>query len=423
MTKGFKQNVEEALWLDYGKTIKEAETIELYNAVSKAAMAVVGRDFGEKAKKAEGKKACYLSAEFLIGRMVYNNLLSLGLFNQFTELMTENGVDFRILEEIEDAALGNGGLGRLAACFLDSGATNGITLNGYGIRYKYGLFKQYFEDGFQKEMPDDWTRMGDPWSERREDDAVVVEFKGQSVRAVPYDSPVIGYGGKKINLLRLWQAEPMEYFHFDLFNDQKYDKAAKDKVDADAICAVLYPNDTTDAGKKLRLKQQYFFSSATLQDIVRTYKQKYGDDFSHFSSEYAVQLNDTHPTVAIPEFIRLMMEKEGMTFAKAFKLARETFAYTNHTIMAEALEKWGVNLFKAVIPNVYKYIVMLQMALVKELVMLKVEKENQQQYFIIDGERIHMARMAIFASHSTNGVAQIHTEIFKNDALKEWYAL
>ena len=212
MTKGFKQNVEEALWLDYGKTIKEAETIELYNAVSKAAMAVVGRDFGEKAKKAEGKKACYLSAEFLIGRMVYNNLLSLGLFNQFTELMTENGVDFRILEEIEDAALGNGGLGRLAACFLDSGATNGITLNGYGIRYKYGLFKQYFEDGFQKEMPDDWTRMGDPWSERREDDAVVVEFKGQSVRAVPYDSPVIGYGGKKINLLRLWQAEPMEYF-------------------------------------------------------------------------------------------------------------------------------------------------------------------------------------------------------------------
>ncbi len=423
MTKGFKQNVEEALWLDYGKTIKEAETIELYNAVSKAAMAVVGRDFGEKAKKAEGKKACYLSAEFLIGRMVYNNLLSLGLFNQFTELMTENGVDFRILEEIEDAALGNGGLGRLAACFLDSGATNGITLNGYGIRYKYGLFKQYFEDGFQKEMPDDWTRMGDPWSERREDDAVVVEFKGQSVRAVPYDSPVIGYGGKKINLLRLWQAEPMEYFHFDLFNDQKYDKAAKDKVDADAICAVLYPNDTTDAGKKLRLKQQYFFSSATLQDIVRTYKQKYGDDFSHFSSEYAVQLNDTHPTVAIPEFIRLMMEKEGMTFAKAFKLARETFAYTNHTIMAEALEKWGVNLFKAVIPNVYKYIVMLQKALVKELVMLKVEKENQQQYFIIDGERIHMARMAIFASHSTNGVAQIHTEILKNDALKEWYAL
>ncbi len=423
MTNGFKQNVEEALKLDCGKSVKTASTIELYNAVSKAAMSAVGRDFGEKAKNAQGKKACYLSAEFLIGRMVYNNLLNLGLFNQFTELMTENGIDIRVFEEIEDAALGNGGLGRLAACFLDSGATNGITLNGYGIRYKYGLFKQYFEDGFQKETADDWTKMGDPWSERHEEDAVVVDFKGQSVRAIPYDSPVIGYGAKKINLLRLWQAEPMENFHFDLFNDQKYDKAAKNRVEADAICAVLYPNDTTDAGKKLRLKQQYFFSSATLQDLIRTYKKKYGSDFSRFSAEYAIQLNDTHPTVAIPEFIRLMMEEEGMSFARALKLAKETFAYTNHTIMAEALEKWGVSLFKAVIPNVYKYVVMLQKALVKELTALKVAEKDQKQYFIIDGELIHMARMAIFASHSTNGVAQIHTEILKNDALKEWYAL
>lgn len=423
MKNGFKQNVEEILRLDYGKEVKTADTIELYNAVSKAAMVFIGRDFGQKAKTAEGKKACYLSAEFLIGRMVYNNLLNLGLFNQFSELMSENGVDIRVFEEIEDAALGNGGLGRLAACFLDSGATNGITLNGYGIRYKYGLFKQYFEDGFQKETADDWMKMGDPWSERAEEDTVVVEFKGQSIKAVPYDSPVIGYGGKKINTLRLWQAEPMENFQFELFNDQKYDKAAKDKVDADAICAVLYPNDTTDAGKKLRLKQQYFFSSATLQDVIRTYKEKYGDDFGHFSAEYAIQLNDTHPTVAIPEFIRLMMEKENMTFAKALKLAKEVFAYTNHTIMAEALEKWGVNLFKAVIPNVYKYVVMLQKALVKELVSFDVAEDEQQQYYIIDGGLIHMARMAIFASHSTNGVAQIHTDILKNDALKEWYAL
>ncbi len=423
MKNGFKQNVEEILRLDYDKDVKTAGTIELYNAVSKAAMVAVGRDFASKAKTAEGKKACYLSAEFLIGRMVYNNLLNLGLFNQFSELMSENGVDIRVFEEIEDAALGNGGLGRLAACFLDSGAANGITLNGYGIRYKYGLFKQYFEDGFQRETADDWMKMGDPWSERTEADAVVVEFKGQSVRAIPYDSPVIGYGGKKVNTLRLWQAEPMENFKFDLFNDQKYDKAAKDRVEADAICAVLYPNDTTDAGKKLRLKQQYFFSSATLQDVIRTYKEKYGDDFSHFSAEYAIQLNDTHPTVAIPEFIRLMMEKENMTFTKALKLAKETFAYTNHTIMAEALEKWSVNLFKAVLPNVYKYVVMLQKALVKELAAFKVAEEDQKQYYIVDGGLIHMARMAIFASHSTNGVAQIHTDILKNDALKEWYAL
>ena len=423
MTNNFKQNVEQILCLDYDREVKTASTIELYNAVSKAAMISIGRDFNEKAKTTPGKKACYLSAEFLIGRMVYNNLLNLGLFNQFTELMTENGVDIRVFEEIEDAALGNGGLGRLAACFLDSGATNGITLNGYGIRYKYGLFKQYFEDGFQRETADDWMKMGDPWGQRAEADTVVVEFKGQSVKAVPYDSPVIGYGGKKINMLRLWQAEPMENFQFELFNDQKYDKAAKDKVDADAICAVLYPNDTTDAGKKLRLKQQYFFSSATLQDVICTYKEKYGNDFSHFSEEYAIQLNDTHPTVAIPEFIRLMMEKENMSFAKALKLAKETFAYTNHTIMAEALEKWSVNLFKAVIPNVYKYVVMLQKALCKELIAFDVPEEEQQQYFIIDGSLIHMARMAIFASHSTNGVAQIHTEILKNDALKEWYAL
>ncbi len=423
MTNNFKQNVEQILCLDYDREVKTASTIELYNAVSKAAMISIGRDFNEKAKTTPGKKACYLSAEFLIGRMVYNNLLNLGLFNQFTELMTENGVDIRVFEEIEDAALGNGGLGRLAACFLDSGATNGITLNGYGIRYKYGLFKQYFEDGFQRETADDWMKMGDPWGQRAEADTVVVEFKGQSVKAVPYDSPVIGYGGKKINMLRLWQAEPMENFQFELFNDQKYDKAAKDKVDADAICAVLYPNDTTDAGKKLRLKQQYFFSSATLQDVICTYKEKYGNDFSHFSEEYAIQLNDTHPTVAIPEFIRLMMEKENMSFAKALKLAKETFAYTNHTIMAEALEKWSVNLFKAVIPNVYKYVVMLQKALCKELIAFDVPEEEQQQYFIIDGSLIHMARMAIFASHSTNGVAQIHAEILKNDALKEWYAL
>ena len=423
MTKGFKQNVTEILKLDYGKDIRTADTVELYNAVSKAAMAAIGRDFNEKAKNAEGKKACYLSAEFLIGRMVYNNLLNLGLFNQFSELMTENDRDIRVFEEIEDAALGNGGLGRLAACFLDSGATNGITLNGYGIRYKYGLFKQYFENGFQRETADDWMKMGDPWSQRADADTVVVEFKGHSVKAVPYDSPVIGYGGKKINMLRLWQAEPMENFHFDLFNEQKYDKAAGDQVEADAICAVLYPNDTTDAGKKLRLKQQYFFSSATLQDVIRTYKAKYGDNFSHFASEYAIQLNDTHPTVAIPEFIRLMMEREHMTFAKALKLAKETFAYTNHTIMAEALEKWSISLFKAVIPHVYKYVVMLQKALVKELTAMGVEGKNQEQYFIIDGNLIHMARMAIFASHSTNGVAQIHTDILKNDALKEWYAL
>lgn len=419
----FQKNVKEILALDFGKDMKEATTIELYQAVSKAAMAETGLDFVRKAKEAEGKKACYLSAEFLVGRLVYNNLLSLGLLHQFGELMSENQRDMREFEEIEDAALGNGGLGRLAACFLDSGATIGANLNGYGIRYKYGLFKQTIENGFQKEWPDDWTKAGDPWSVRTEEDKVLIRFKGQDVWAVPYDMPVIGYGAKKVNLLRLWQAEAVQEFNFDLFNEQDYDKEAKERTAASAISAVLYPNDSTKAGKQLRLKQQYFFSSASLQDMIRTYKKKHGSDFSKFSAEYAIQLNDTHPTVAIPELLRILMEEEGLTFPKALKIAKETFAYTNHTIMAEALEKWDVNLFKSVIPQVYKYVVMLQKALHKELAKLGVAEDSQGQYDIISGNLIHMARMAIFASHSTNGVAQIHTEILKNDALKEWYAI
>ena len=419
----FQKNVKEILELNYGKDLKEATTIELYHAVSKASMVETGLDFVQKAKEAEGKKACYLSAEFLVGRLVYNNLLNLGLLHQFGELMSENGRDMREFEEIEDAALGNGGLGRLAACFLDSGATIGANLNGYGIRYKYGLFKQTIENGFQKEYPDDWTKAGDPWSVRTEEDKVLVHFKGQDVYAVPYDMPVIGYGAKKVNLLRLWQAEAVTEFHFDLFNEQNYDKEAKERNAAAAISAVLYPNDSTKAGKQLRLKQQYFFSSASLQDMVRTYKKKYGSDFSKFSAEYAIQLNDTHPTVAIPELLRILMAEEGLSFAKAHKIAKETFAYTNHTIMAEALEKWDINLFKSVIPHVYKYVVMLQKALRKELTAKGVAEHDLWQYDIISGNLIHMARMAIFASHSTNGVAQIHTEILKNDALKEWYAV
>ncbi|MEG1457955.1 MAG: glycogen/starch/alpha-glucan phosphorylase [Acetivibrio sp.] len=416
----FKTDVSAILNFDYGKNVKDATTLELYEAVSKAAMRTMGTSWGLEAKE---KKVCYLSAEFLIGRLVYSNLLNLGLLNQFTELMSENGKDIRVFEDIEDAALGNGGLGRLAACFLDSGASIGVPLNGYGLRYKFGLFKQYFENGFQMEEADDWMKCGDPWSVRKEEEKIKITFKNQSVYAVPYDTPVIGYGAQTINTLRLWQAEPLENFNFELFNNQKYDQAVKARNEAEAIVSVLYPNDSTDEGKKLRLKQQYFFSSASLQDIIRKYKAAYRDDFAGFSKEYAIQLNDTHPVVAIPELIRLLMEEEGMKFAKAFKIARETFAYTNHTVMAEALEKWSVKLFKAVIPNVYKYVVMIQKALLKELETFGVKEEERKAYFIIEDGLIHMARLAIFASHSTNGVAEIHTEILKKDVLKEWYAL
>ncbi len=421
MDNSFKANVIAILDLDYQKTIKEASTIQLYNAVSKAAMKNLGKEWG---LSVPGKKVCYLSAEFLIGRLVYSNLYNMGLFNQFIELMSENNLDIRVFEDIEDAALGNGGLGRLAACFLDSGATIGITLNGYGIRYKYGLFKQYFEDGFQKEIPDDWQRFGDPWSIRKEDEKVLIHYKNQSVYAVPYDTPVIGYGDRKVNTLRLWQAEPLEQFNFELFNEQKYDKASKNKNEAEAISSLLYPNDSSDEGKKLRLKQEYFFSAATLQDVIGRYKKKFGEDFSHFSEEYAIQLNDTHPVVAIPELIRLFVEEEKISFTKALRIAKETFAYTNHTVMSEALEKWNAGLFKTVIPAVYKYVVLIHKALIKELKSFgKVTEEEQKQYLIIDNDTIHMARLAIYATHSTNGVAKLHTEILKNDALKEWYEL
>ena len=417
----FKNDVITLLELESGKTIHQADVMELYHAVSKAAMKQVKSKWEAPDVS---KRACYFSAEFLIGRLIYSNLQNLGLLNQLSELFYENNIDVAVFEDIEDAALGNGGLGRLAACFLDSAATQGIVLNGYGIRYKYGLFRQYFENGFQKETVDDWLQFGDPWSLRREDDKVKIRFKNQTVYAVPYDTPVIGYGAKTVNTLRLWQAEPLVPFDFQLFNDQKFEQAVREKNDAEAISSVLYPNDTSDKGKKLRLKQQYFFSSASLQDIIRTYKKRYGNDFTHFSGEYAIQLNDTHPVVSIPEFIRLLVTNEGVSFGKALKIARQTFAYTNHTIMAEALEKWDASLFRSVIPNVYRYVVMINKVLLKELSEMGMKGEAQKPYMIIDENAvIHMARLAIFATHSVNGVAEIHTEILKTSTLKEWYEI
>lgn len=421
MDNNFKANVAAILDLEYQKSVKEASTAQLYQAVSKAAMRNLGMEWG---LAVHGKKVCYLSAEFMIGRMIYSNLYNMGLFNQFSELMSENELDIRMFEDIEDAALGNGGLGRLAACYLDSGATLGLTLNGYGIRYKYGLFKQYIENGFQKEVPDDWQRFGDPWSVRKEEEKVRVDYRGQSVYAVPYDMPVIGYGNQKVNTLRLWQAEPLESFNFDLFNQQKYEKANKNKNEAEAISSLLYPNDSTDEGKKLRLKQEYFFSAATLKDIVNKYKAKFGDDFSHFSGEYAIQLNDTHPVVAIPELIRILVEEQKLSFAKALRIAKETFAYTNHTVMEEALEKWKSTLFKAVIPRIFKYILLIQKALLNDLYSAgKNTYDEHKPYLIVDGETIHMARLAVYATHSTNGVAAIHSEILKHDVFKKWYEL
>ncbi|MBP3435908.1 MAG: glycogen/starch/alpha-glucan phosphorylase [Clostridia bacterium] len=418
MEHTFEQEIQTVLHYDAHTTIENATAKQLYNAVSKAAMARL-QERWEQPK--EGKRAAYFSAEFLVGRVVEANLLGMELLAETRELLAAHGVSTTVFEEIEDAALGNGGLGRLAACFLDSAATHGIPLDGYGIRYRYGLFRQSFENGFQQEQADDWTAFGDPWSVRREEQRVRIHFADEDVWAVPYDSPVIGYGGETVNTLRLWQAEALNAFDFTLFNEQKYEKAVRARNKAERISAVLYPNDDTDAGKKLRLKQQYFFSSASLQDILRRYKAHYGDDFSQLPDAYAIQLNDTHPTVAIPELLRLLVEEEGLPFDTALKLARRTFAYTNHTIMPEALEKWSIKLFRAVLPQVYRYVVRLQKALEAELAHKGIT--DVTPYAIVDGERIHMARMAIFATHSTNGVARLHTELLKTSALPEWYAL
>ncbi len=416
----FEKQIQMILDLDYGVSPKQASVKQLYQAVSRAAMAQASPRWK---KETGGKRACYLSAEFLVGRLIYSNLMNLGLLDRCGQFLKEQGLDPAIFEQIEDDALGNGGLGRLAACFLDSAATHRLPLDGFGIRYRYGLFRQRFENGFQKEEADDWMRFGDPWSVRREEEAVLVHFADQTVRAVPYDMPVIGYGDGAVNTLRLWQAEAVEAFDFDSFNRQEYDEAVRQQNRAQEISAVLYPNDDTDAGKRLRLKQQYFFVSATMQTLISRYTEKYGEDFSRFGDCYAVQLNDTHPTVAIPELLRLLMGEHLLSFEQAFEVVQKTFSYTNHTIMAEALEKWSVSLFCSALPEVYPYVVLLQNALMRHLAARGLSAEERKVYRIIDEGTIHMARMAIFAGHTVNGVARIHTEILKSSALQEWYRL
>lgn len=413
----FEQQIDQYLEYDYGVTAREASVEQLYNAVSKAAMKSLS--FSEN----PGKQACYFSAEFLLGRLIYSNLLNLGLLERCRAYLSRNGFDPGVFESIEDDALGNGGLGRLAACFLDSAATHGIPLHGFGIRYKYGLFHQYFEEGFQKEIADDWQKVGDPWGIRRENEAVIVSFADQTVRAVPYDMPVIGWGEHTVNRLRLWQAEPLSAFDFEQFNLQKYDEAVEERVRAEEITAVLYPNDDTPAGKRLRLKQQYFFCSASLQSLMKEFLRRHGEDFPRFAGDYAIQLNDTHPVIAIPELLRLLMEEHQLSFEQAFPIVRDTFAYTNHTIMAEALEKWDVSLFLSVAPQVYPYVVMLQNSLSREIKTRNVPQQDRAALQIISDGQLHMARLAVYASHATNGVAKIHSELLKSAVLPEWYRM
>ena len=403
---------ESQLKYTYDVSLQEATPQELHEALGQAVMMSIADNWSNsKRTRMHQRKAYYISAEFLIGRLVYSNLYNLGILDEMKQLFAARGVDLGCLEEIEDDALGNGGLGRLAACFLDSAASTNIPLSGYGLRYKYGLFKQSFDaEGSQVEKADDWSKFGDPWSYRRYNHTVKVEFPDQTVLAVPYDVPIIGYETNNINTLRLWQCEPETPLDFNAFNNQDYLRALAEKNKAEDITRVLYPNDSTWEGKRLRIKQQYVLSSASLQDMMRTFKVAHGNDLSHFADFYAVQLNDTHPAMSIPELIRLLM-KEGMDFEQSFEIAQRTFSYTNHTVMSEALEKWDLELLRSVVPEIVDIILRIDKRL----------KGENSNLFIVQNNTAHMANLSIYVGSYVNGVAAIHTEILKNDCFKDWY--
>lgn len=404
------------------KDIKSATPQQLHNALGDTVMELYREQWDNARQEHLSKRrAAYLSMEFLVGRAVYNNLLCLGIYDEVQQAFTELGLDLADLEVIEDAALGNGGLGRLAACFLDSAAALGLPLDGYGIRYKYGLFRQSIVDGFQKEDIDDWTRYGDPWSVRCEEDTVLIEYSGQTVKAVPYDMPVFGCRTDNVGTLRLWQAEPVKEFDFDTFNKQDYLEASREKIYAEDISRVLYPNDDTDEGKKLRLKQQYFFSAASLTDILRKHKARHGT-LDNIADYITVQLNDTHPVISVPELIRQLVDGEGWSFEKAYGTAKKVFCYTNHTVMQEALEKWRTGLVEEVLPRIYSIIIQINEALIAELYAAGVPRDRIGRMKIIKGDLVHMADMACCCSVHINGVAEIHTRILKNTVLADWYS-
>ena len=396
----------------YDVALQEATAQELHEALGTAVMMAISDNWSSaKHKRLHQRKAFYFSAEYLIGRLVYSNLFNLGILDEMKKLFAEHGVDLAILEDIEDDALGNGGLGRLSACFLDSAASTNLPLSGYGLRYRFGLFKQSFDaNGSQVEKADDWTKYGDPWSYRRYNHTVKVKFPDHTVLAVPYDVPVIGYGTDNIGTLRLWQCEAEQELDFNAFNNQDYLRALDQKNKAEDITRVLYPNDSTYEGKRLRIKQQYVLSSASLQDMLRTFKLAHGTDYARFCEFYAVQLNDTHPAMSIPELIRLLMN-EGMSFDDAFEVARKTFSYTNHTVMSEALEKWPMDLMRSVVPEIVDIICRIDHKL----------RQEHPGLWVINNDIIHMANLSIYVGSYINGVAEIHSQILKDDCFKSWY--
>ena len=414
MKKTFSSIFNDILNEKYDKPMKELSVRELYDVTASATNALA-RKFEFRHERS--KRAAYFSAEFLIGSLLKSNLQNLGVLDEAKTLFEKNGRSFEEFSIIPDYAFGNGGLGRLAACFLESGATVGINLDGYGIRYNYGLFRQKIEDDKQTEYPDDWEIFPDVFGEKKSEESVKIEFSDMTVYAVPYDYFVPGYKNEKVNRLRLYDCESEEKVSFKAFENCNTSKAFERENAAKAITAFLYPNDATEDGKKLRLRQQYFFTSAALQNILfEIYDEKHFEDLPN---RVAIQLNDTHPTVAIAEFIRLIM-KRGKGFDFAFSAAQKIFSYTNHTVMSEALEKWDAKMFSSLLPEVYDVIEKINAKLVSDL---KKKTDRLDECLIIKDGLVHMANLACYVCSHINGVAKIHSDIIARSTLSQWHEL
>ena len=440
----FKANLTARLRRQYGKDISQASKHDLFDAVSASALEIITPYWMETRRVYDAnptKQVYYLSAEFLMGRALSNNLINANIKQQVVEVLKGMDIDYDLIEDEEpDAGLGNGGLGRLAACFLDSIATLQYPGNGYGIRYEYGMFEQHIINGEQVEFPDNWLKHRDPWEVKRSDLAVTVKFGGEikygktpdgqdrfylenaeEIIATPYDMPIVGYGCNTVNTLRLWQASSPNGFDLQLFNDMQYHRAVEKQNDAENISRVLYPNDNGPMGKELRLRQQYFFTSASLQDLVHKFVLNVGTDFSKFPDYHVIQLNDTHPVVAIPELMRILMDEYNVGWNDAWTVVQKTFAYTNHTILAEALEKWPIEIFQRLLPRVYQIIEEINRRFMIELRAKFPEDYYKQLHMsIIHDNKVYMAWIAIHACFSVNGVAELHTKLLKEQELKDW---
>ena len=425
MTQNLQQTLPMQVRAVSGRPVGKSTTMELWQGLSAAVVDQIADRWADTAETyAKGRQEHYFSAEFLMGRALLNNLSNLGLVDEAREALAAYGQDLSVvLEEEPDAALGNGGLGRLAACFLDSCATLDLPVAGYGILYRYGLFKQLFDNGFQTEHPDPWMEEGYPFVIRREEEQRLVSYADLTVRAVPYDMPITGYGTKNVNTLRLWRAEPVEEFDYDAFNSQRFTDAIIDRERTNDISRVLYPNDTTFEGKVLRVRQQYFFCSASLQAIVDNYVAHHGEDLTDFAAYNAIQLNDTHPVLAIPELMRLLMDVHGLGWEDAWSIVSKTFAYTNHTVLAEALEKWEMTIFDRLFPRIAEIVREIDRRFREDMAGRGLDQGVIEYMAPVSGNTVRMAWIACYASYSINGVAALHTEIIKRETLKEWHDL